>query len=237
MKATKPATKSAASRAPRKAPAKSVRKSGTPGEFGHLTQPETTHLVMHAQEAFNYQLALKRVEPGTKFDDWRRDQVMAEVELGGISKINRSHYRGVKARFLELAGRDAEALELRLTAGPKSYKPGGPADTWESCEALVHHIRQGLAEHAKFPAESLQGGKGHIYPGWIINAARQRTGKPTLTMDTLAERLDPATLHGLLSHLRNHIATREGRAVPERRAKRVYPPKPDPGSMAEDDPF
>ncbi len=50
-------------------------------------------------------------------------------------------------------------------------------------------------------------------------------------MATLAERLDPRTLHGLLSHVRNHIALREGRAVPKRRAKRVYPKRPDPGEI------
>lgn len=231
----KSTTKTASSRAPRKPSAKPVRKSGTPGEFGRLTSAETTHLVMHAQEAFNYQIALKRVEPGANFDDWRRDQVMAEVGLGGISKINRSHVRAVKAKFLELAGYDADALELRMTTGEKTYRPTGPDDRWESCEALVHHIREALTNHAAMPADRLQAGKGHIHAGWLIAAARQRTGKPTLTMDTLAERLDPETLTGLLAHLRNHISRREGRADPDRRKPRKYPTPADPGEM--DDPF
>ena len=67
--------------------------------------------------------------------------------------------------------------------------------------------------------------------GWLLTAARQRTGKPTLTMETLAERLDPQTLFGLLCHLKDHISLREGRAVPERRAKRIYPKKADPGDF------
>ena len=54
-------------------------------------------------------------------------------------------------------------------------------------------------------------------------------------MATLAERLDPETLCGLLSHLRTHIALREGRANPDLRAKRTYPKPADPGEM--DDPF
>ncbi|MFT3992033.1 MAG: hypothetical protein QM680_11545 [Luteolibacter sp.] len=66
----------------------------------------------------------------------------------------------------------------------------------------------------------------------VIAVAAQRTRKPTLTMDTLAERLDPKTLKGLLSHLVNHIATRGGRAT-DRRSKRQYPKKADPGEMAE----
>jgi hypothetical protein len=53
----------------------------------------------------------------------------------------------------------------------------------------------------------------------------------------MAERLDPQTLAGLLSHRRDHIALREGRDT-DRRAKRVYPKPSDPGSMHEDaDPF
>jgi hypothetical protein len=79
--------------------------------------------------------------------------------------------------------------------------------------------------------------KGWITPGWLIAAARQLTGKPTLTLAAMAERLDPQTLAGLLSHRRDHIALREGRDT-DRRAKRVYPKPSDPGSMHEDaDPF
>lgn len=218
-----------------KAAAKPLQKRcGTPGPTGCLTREETTNLILQAQEAFNYQAALGHIEPGTKFDDWRRDQVMDEVGLPGISKIHRGHFRPVKARFLELAGRDDEALELRLKSGQKRDH-GDPTDTYESSEALVAKIREALAGHATVPVESLLPGAQHIHPGWIIAAARQRTGKPSLTMDTLAERLDPHTLRGLLSHLVSHINLREGRAIPERRKPRTYPQPADPGEM--DAPF
>ncbi len=216
-----------------KRPAKAVQMSR---RAGALTPGETTNLIMIAQEAFHYQSVLKRIEPGTSFADWRRDQVMEAVGLAGISKIGRSDFRTVRAHFLTLAGRDDEAFALLQQTG-KKRDHGNPLDTHETSEAIVAKIREALANHATVPAEALQPGKGHIHPGWLIAAARQRTGKPTLTMDTLAERLDPAALVGLLSHLRNHIARRECRDEPSRRSPRRYPPKPDPGSMHEDCPF
>lgn len=229
----KPTAKTTPVQRPRKASAKSSHK---PRSSSSLSRAETTNLVMTAQEAFNYQLVLKRVEPGTSFNDWRRDQVMDAVGLGGISKIGRVHFRTVKAHFLTLAGRDDEAFAILNKTGRKTDH-GDPADTHESAEKIVHLIRQALANHAQVPAEHLQAGKGHIHYGWFLAAARQRTGKPTLTMDTIAERLDPVTLLGLLSHLRNHIARREGREHEDRRQRRRYPKKADPGTMHEDTPF
>lgn len=217
----------------RKADAKPVQK---PRSTGSLSRGETTNLVMAAQEAFNYQLVLKRVEPGTTFDAWRRDQVMDAVGLPGISKIGRSHFRTVKAHFLTLSGRDDEAFALLQKTGQKRDH-GNPTDTHESAEALVAKIREALADHATVPAEALQKGKTHITAGWLVAAARQRTGKPTLTMGTMAERLDPVIIVGLLSHLRNHIARRECRDEPTLRSPRRYPTKPDPGAMHEDTPF
>lgn len=213
--------------------AKAVQRLGTPGENGRLTAAETRNLILQAQEAFNYQTVLHQIEPGTKFDDWRRDQVQDSVGKPGLSKIDRADWRTVKAHFLTLSGREDEAFLLLNKTGLKSYRPTTGADTWETCETYVAQIHAALAAHAQFPAESIVGDKGHIHAGWFLAAARQRTGKPTLTLATLAERLDPKTLSGLRDHLVSHINLREGRANPERRAKRVYPSKPDPDG----DPF
>lgn len=213
--------------------AKPVQKRGTPGAKGHLTREETTNLVLQAREAFDHQNRLGRIEPGQSFDDWRHDQVMDAVGVPGISKIARSEWRKVKAHFLALSGRDDEAFKLLNQTGVKTYRPASPDDTWESSEAYVAHIRTALANHAQ---ATVTHPKGHIHAGWFLAAARQRTGKPTLILDTLAERLDAETLCGLLSHLRNHIATREGRADTDRRAPRSYPKKSDPGDF-EDNPF
>lgn len=228
----KPTTKSASSRAPRKPSAKPVRKST---RTSLLSNGEVQNLVLQAKEAFAYQTALGNIKTGTNDDAWRRDQVMASVGKAGTSKINRDDWKSVKAHFLTLSGREDEALELLTETGVKSYRPVDGADTWETCEQFTAIVREKLADHRKAVAAHE---KGHLHEGWFLAAARQRTGKPTLTMDTLAERLDPRTLHGLLAHLRNHIALREGRAVPERRSKRVYPKRPtaaDAGEM--DDPF
>jgi len=226
MKTTKPTTK----QAPCKRRAKAVQKPKT----SHLSREETTNLLLQAQEAFHYQTVCGHIEPGISFDGWRRDQVMDAVGKPGISKIARPDWKTVKAHFLTLSGREDEAFTLLNQTGLKSYRPQGASDTWETCEEFAAIVRHNLATHRETIGTHE---KGHIHEGWFIAAARQRTGKPTLTMATLAERLDPRTLHGLLAHLRNHIARREGREVATRRKTRTYPHKSDPGSMHEDEPF
>lgn len=215
----------------RKPTAKPVRKasSGTPGPTGQLTSQERIPLILQTKKAFAYQQRLNRIEPGMPEDEWRREMVMDCVGLEGISKINRSHWRQVMAKFYELAGEEDKAFELGMKTGTKTYRPKSEADTWEASEAYVAHITEALAAHV---TATVTHPKGHLHAGWFLAAARQRTGKPSLSITTLAERLDPATLAGLLSHLRNHIALREGRACPERRAKRTYPKPADPGEMA-----
>lgn len=210
--------------------AKAVHRRGTPGSDGRLTREETTNLILQATEAFHYQTALGNIEPGTNFDDWRRDQVMTRVSKPGISKIVRDDWRNVKALFLELSGREDEAFDLLLKTGPKNDRPQEAGNTWESSETYVHQIREALANHAQAVVTHP---KGHINAGWLIAAARQRTGKPSLTMATLAERLDPKTLCGLLAHLVSHINVREGRADLDRRKPRSYPKAADPGEIDE----
>ncbi|RYD18847.1 MAG: hypothetical protein EOP88_21130 [Verrucomicrobiaceae bacterium] len=217
----------------RRHPAKSLRKGGSPGDQGNLTGPEKAKLAIQANEAFAHQLQLGRIEPGQKVDDWRREMVQDLTGKAGISKIHRMDWKPVMAMFLTLAGKDDEAFTLLNKTGKKSYRPKGEKDTWETCETYVALIREALEDHASVPAASLHDERGHIRLGWLLQAARQRTNKPTLIMDTLAERLDPETLHGLLSHLRNHIAKREGRDQPDRRQPRAYPKPADPGEMDE----
>lgn len=231
----KPSAKSTAPQRSRRPSAKPLQKGGgTPGPTGKLTKEERDPLLLQAKDAFEIQTRHGRVEPGMSFDEWRRDMVFDAVGLPGISKINRSHWKSVMALFLKLSDREDEALKLELKTGVKSYRPVNQGDIWESCETYVALIKQALADHASVPAASLPHPKGHIRMGWLLTAARQRTGKPTLILDTLAERLDPETLCGLLAHLRNHISEREGRADHGKRSERVYPKKPDPGEMAED---
>ncbi len=205
----------------RRAPAKRVQdQCGS----GSLSRPEITKLVLAARDAYRHQMAQGQVAGATTFDAWRRDQVMTLVGLPGISKLHRSHFRQVFAHFLSLAGKGDEAFDYLTRTGAKRDH-GDPADTYESAEAVVAKIREALADHALVPADKLQPGKGHLHAGWLLAAARQRTSKPSLTMDTLAARLDPDVLVGLLSHLRNHISRREGRENPAMRSPRRYPKK------------
>lgn len=204
----------------KKAPVRKSRKPST----SILSAPEIRKLVLQAKEAHGYQIALRNISADSSFDEFRRDQVMAAVGAAGISKINREEWRPVMAHFLTLSGKEDEAFELLNKTGEKGYRPAGPDDTHESCEALASKIREALLLHGSIKVEHP---KGNIGTGWFLVVARQRTGKPSLTMETLSERLDPKTLVGLLSHLRNHIAVREGREKPERRsprAKRVQQP-------------
>lgn len=212
---------SAKKTASRKLSAKPARKSGTPGATGNLTNPEKTKLLLQAKDAW------QKADPHTPFDQWRTEQVMEAVGLAGISKLNRSHWRTVMAHFLIIAGKEDEAFKLLNATGKKTYRPTNSLDTWETSETYVHHICTALADHLQTSQQDLQPGKGHILTEWFLHAARQRTGKPSLTMDTLAERVDPETLHGLLSHLRNHISRREGREDPTLRKPRIYPAKPE----------
>lgn len=228
----KTSMKTTTKKAARRTSAKPLRTKGTPGEDGNLTGAEIRKLVMQAKEAFHYQSALGQIEPGADSDQWRRDQVMDCVDKAGTSKLIRREWRKVSGHFLILAGREDEALATLNRTGVKSYRPVDQEDTWETSETYVALIRAALADHR---ATVVTPENGHLHEGWLLAAARQRTGKPTLTMGTLAERLAPQTLCGLLAHLRNHIALREGRAISERRSKRFYPTTPDPGEM--DDPF
>lgn len=209
-----------------------MRKSGTPGADGKLTSQEIRKLILQSKDAWHHQRSLEIIPPDLSFDDFRRDQVTASVGLSGLSKLKRSHWRTVSAHFLTLSGREDEAFQLLNQTGEKSYLGGKPGDTWETAEAYVHQIRQSITLHHR---ADLAPGKTRIETGWFLHAARQRTSKPTLSMHTLAERLDPQTLHGLLSHLRNHIALREGRADLDRRSPRQYPSKTNPTEI--DDPF
>ena len=198
---------------------------------GTLSAPEVRKLVMQAKDAYGYQLAQGRVEPGQSFDDWRHEQVFNVAGVDGLSKLSRSQFRTVLAHFLTLTGRDDEAFQVLTKTGKK--RDHGPAgETYESAEAIVFRIREALAQHADFPEDSLDGER--ITEAWFLAAATQRTGKPSLTMDDLAARLSNGTLIGLLAHVRNWISVREGRQDLVRRSVRRYPKKPDPGDFDSD---
>lgn len=217
--------------APRKPRARSPQ---TPCAGG-LTAREKTTLVLIARDAFHYQAALGNIAPGDTPDAFRRREILTRFGVAGASALTRDDWRNAAAHFFTLGGRPDDALDMLSRTGQKSYRPTGKDDTWESCEAIVADMRQALALHA---SADLAPGMSRIHEGWLLSAARQRARKPTLTMDTMAERLDPKTLDGLRAHLRNHIALREGRDT-DRRAKRVYPSKPDPGEIepSPGDPF
>ena len=215
----------------RSRPARRVQKPRRAAASGRLSRKETTSLVLFARDAYTYMKERNRVDLDLTFDEWRREQVEDACGKSGISKIARGDYRTVKAHFLCLMDREDEAFKLLQKTGTKSYRPTSNTDTWEASEAVVFRIRESLNKHA---SAQIDHPDGHLSAEWFLAAARQRSGKPSLTMETLAERLDPATLIGLLSHLRNHIATREGRSDPSKRSVRTFS---SPQALAESELF
>lgn len=204
----------------------SVKRAPQTRRPGALSSKETTPLLLQAKEAYKYQLALKRVEPGMSFDEWRRDQVMDTVDREGISKIDRSQWTDVMVHFLILSGKDAEAFALQLKSGTKTYRPEGPDDTHEKCRTYVYLIRKAIADHL---ARTLPEGVEYIREGWLLAAARPRSSKPGLTMENMAGRLGPKVLLGLLAHVNSHINEREGKATDKRKPRRYAPrPKDEP---------
>ena len=188
---------------------------------GALTAKEKQTLVLIARDAYRHQAGLGNLTPETTPDSFRHAEMYAHFG-GGVSTLQRADWRRAAAHFFTLAGKPEKALEMLTRSGQKSYRPAGPRDTWESCDSIVATMRQELASHA---SADLPPGMSPIREAWLVVAARQRTRKPTLSMESMAERLDPKTLVGLLSHLRHHIAIREGRP-PSSRTARTYPPRP-----------
>ncbi len=140
---TKPTTKrQAAKKAPK------PRRSYRPGYMG---KSETVPLAIAAREAFDYQLDLGNIEHGTKFDDWRHEQVHQITRRDGLRDCLHEHFRPLLAHFQLLASKDDRAFATEMRTGRAS---GAPGDTREAREKVVHEIRTRLAEHIRL-AETL----------------------------------------------------------------------------------
>lgn len=200
------ATKKTASR---KVAKKRVQRKKT--GIGTLSSAEVIPLAIQAKDAFRYQTAKGNVEPGMTEKEWRREQVYNLTGRDGTSQLDDEHWKPVMAHFLQLAGEEEKAFELLNKTGVKGYRPTGPDDTYESSEKVVFRIKEALAKHA---LATVSHPKGHLHAGWLLSVARQRTDKPSLTMDTLDDRLDKKTLIGLLSHLNKYIRRRESWSQP-----------------------
>lgn len=200
-----------------------ARKSAAPAptrQRGNISKEEKIPLAIVARQAFDYQLHLGNVDQDTKFDAWRREEVMVHFQRDGLSGLDHGHFNPVLAHFATLAGLDDVAIKALLKSG-KVRDSGAPEDTHETRGQLVAVIQQNLRDHAAWPDPE---GKGHIGEGYLISIARSKFPKATIrSADTLAGSLTLAQLRQLLSTIRSRISTREGRADPTRRKPRAKP--------------
>lgn len=204
---------------------------------GYMGRSETQPLVLAAREAYDYQVALGNVDPGTTFDAWRREQVRTTVGRDGLSDCLHDHFRPLMGHFKALAGRDGEALGSFMSSGPASTAQD---DTHETRRKLAHVILDLLGEHmrladisaadlaaqtedpALYPvlrsrrAAILAHPKGAFREGYLVHLARQKTRRPNLSLGSdlkagLADRLSVDQLVQLRDTLVNRIAAREQR--------------------------
>jgi hypothetical protein len=201
---------------PRKAPA---------GDRGNMKPGEIQALAITARQAFDFQMELGNLDAGTKFDAWRRDQVMEAVGKSGLSKCNHGDFLPVRAHFALLAGKDEKALnDLMRTGQVKDH--GAPEDTYETRRQRVHTIREKIGFHVIL-AESREeevspkqmnawrciqaDPKGPIREGYAIFVAKRKFKIQPRSIDELSDRLTVAQLDQLLFTIVNRIASKEGR--------------------------
>jgi hypothetical protein len=147
-----------------------------------MTPAEIKPLLFHARKAFDAQLAAGLIDDNETFNTWRHAQVMAAVGKPGLTACSHEDFRPLRAHFLTLAGRDADAFRDHLTSGkPTDHAAAG--DTYEArrelawtiAQALNAHLHLAQNSHESHIAESVQewdrSNPGQPYPGpdpvWI----------------------------------------------------------------------
>lgn len=101
-----------------------------------LKTHQRTELARLARDA--WMIAVERGEE-RDFNTWRHDEVQAECNKRGLTCCNQDDYAGLKARFLDGAGRVAEAFNWRVRAQSQQTRVA----RWRLDQAL---LEAGLAE-------------------------------------------------------------------------------------------
>jgi hypothetical protein len=203
------------------------------GDRGNMKPGEIQALAITARQAFDFQMELGNLDAGTKFDAWRRDQVMEAVGKSGLSKCNHADFLPVRAHFALLAGKDEKALnDLMRTGQVKDH--GAPEDTHEARRQRVHTIREKIGFHvilAETPEAQVSqkelnawrciqaDPKGPIREGYAIYVAKMKFKIQPRSIDELSDRLTVAQLDQLLFTIVNRINAKEGRGEKHERNK------------------
>lgn len=180
---------------------------------GALTRRQKAALAQLATAAWEIQLDLgveeipEGVSRTAALNAWRRREQLQATGIESLTQATQAHFRPLKAHFLTLAGREAEALGLHLRSGP-TRDHGQPGDTHEEREKWRHLILRELQEHGRRMAA--EGRDDVITAAYVESIAR---AKHRRRLDSLTAR----DLERLLYTTRNRIAAREGRGDPAKR--------------------
>lgn len=170
-----------------------------------MTPQEIRPLVVTAKRAYEFQKDLGNIEPGTTFDTWRHNQVMAAVGREGFRQCVHADFRPLSAHFLLLAGDSPEAFRQLMRSGKVKGK-SPVADNHETRDQLIHNIRAELAGwNSDFPAKE-------IHDGYVFYIARSKTGMDNIhDWETMRRRCDVGQLTQVISTLRNRLAAKRAK--------------------------
>lgn len=87
---------------------------------GRLSPRQLGVLISLARDA--YAATMDTFPPAESFDDWRHRQCMLVVERQGFRACRNEDYLSLRAHFLRLAGRDAEAAEAEIRAASEDHR-------------------------------------------------------------------------------------------------------------------
>jgi hypothetical protein len=88
-----------------------------------MTPEEIKPLVLLARKAFDYLCAMGQLGDAAEFDAWRHAQCLITVERSGFRECRHEDFLPLKAHFLRLLGREAEADNalLRQETQPRRH--------------------------------------------------------------------------------------------------------------------
>jgi len=201
------------------APKKTAQKKTAPKKRGNMKPSEIQPLIMAALHAYGIQ------NPGISFDDWRAEQVIAAVNLPGLSTCDSKHFCSLMGHFKLAAGLDDEAMHWFMRDGKNSERQLA----WSIVTTLKAHVALANATveliTAATPPRLLQRRldrhaaihdhpEGPLNIAYLVSIIAMKTGRhldPATDLKiTLADRCTIPELVGIRNTLVNRISEREG---------------------------
>jgi hypothetical protein len=220
MKTTPEKTKRSAGHA-RAEEAPRPRRAAASGQ--PLSTLQKARLCQDATAAFAHQekmglVEVRATESRSKaMETWRRAELAAAGFPASLRECNNYQFRGIRAHFLMLAGKDDVAFGYHMKSGRVKDK-GAAEDTYERREEIRALILKALLEHGarvnpahkdfdEEVAATVTAKGGMIEAGYVIAIAKAKAKGRELDSLTASE------LWQVLYTVRNRIAAREGRGT------------------------